>query len=261
MNEITTSNGLLESAERLKDMIFRFKKLTFEIVQELSEARDYYKTTDSILDVRIRTNDGGFGVFIDSFQKYLEYIGLPHRTAYDYLERYDKQNNKLLTPFEVNQKKERIEQIENSKEKKKISVFRARYKTGYKPKDWKTEYETVYQSYVIRNNNEKRRFEINEKADKEQEERRAKDKQKYENSDFRNERLSGFMDNLISDEQKKSDIKLSIGMTASSESLFIDSLHEYLETLDSDNIKLETLHNVIKYCKKMINEYQQKSII
>lgn len=81
-----------------RELVRQHQKLSLDIVRELYVARE------ALANSGFRQDLVPNGTRLTSFQSYLEDIGIPKRTAYNWLQLYDQENDRLLTQEELKAK-------------------------------------------------------------------------------------------------------------------------------------------------------------
>jgi len=244
-----------QSAELLKGKLQSFNKMTVEIVEELFKARKFYNNqgyrSDLVPD----------GTRLDTYEKYIEYTGLPKRTAYNWLERYVPEQNKLLS-FEEFQEKKQLQEIrKQSAEEQRRSIFVHFYKTGVKLEGWDSSFDKeierqrVQKEKDIKNANEARDRMRKENEEKETIRQKNQMKDDLFSSDFLNAAAEKFLSK--SNERKEWQDKIRVSDSGKEDS-FINALMDYMETLPDDNRRIEACYNIIKVCKNISIELQRK---
>jgi hypothetical protein len=254
MNELINFNPE-QSAEKIKNLWNQRQAISLEIVSELYKAKEFYSGKGSNQHSK-KGNELIIGTYnqLITFKDYLEYIGLYQGKVYQWFDRYIPQENKLLSWKEFQEKKQIEIESKKSDEQKKIELRKKEmieeikeFEDLYKV-DYQYEYEDIQKQNRWISFKRTKDFIRNEKEKNNSKEPSLSNK------------INDLLDGIQENEHIKESIKSKIGMTINDESKFIEALQEYLDTLDSDNIKLEALHNIIKFCKLKINEYQKKSI-
>ncbi len=77
-----------------RELVKQHQKLSLDIVRELYVARE------ALANSGFRQDLVPNGTSLTSFQSNLEDIGIPKRTAYNWLQLYDQENDRLLTQEE-----------------------------------------------------------------------------------------------------------------------------------------------------------------
>lgn len=152
----------------------------------------------------------------------------------------------------------KIEQIEYQEkqieQQKKQTLIDEKVKTGKNPSGWTRSHDYEYDKQKDNEARDERIEALEQKNNIE-----SKNKTKQQSSSVIEE-AKEYLKDWENNEREKNNIKNKIKMSINDDSKFIDALNDYLITLETDSLKLEALHNIIKYCKLKVNEYQQKSI-
>jgi hypothetical protein len=236
------------SAALMKIRIKNHSRLTQDIVSELHKAREFYSASGSRSDL---VPDG---TRLTTFEAYLFDIGLARRTAYNWLERYIPEENKLLTYEEFTQKKREEEMARLSREERDRLLVSEYRKTGNRPEGWTPKLEERVkrddEAFAKQKERMAKAFKEKEPADK---------KYKLHNDDGLSDALKMAADNLLAQSSNrrmwKEKIRLSDG---GKEDAFMDAIIDYLETLPDDNRRIEACNNIIKICRNISVELQKK---
>lgn len=243
-----------ESARTVKERVDAVNRMTVEAVAEIYRARDYYSGKG-----RNQYSSVPSGTKLTSFESYLSAAGLARRTAYNWLDRYIPEENKLLTYEEFTEKKEAEKLVSLSKEERQRTIIAEYRRTGTKLPGWNSEIEDA----VRRTDDaEARRKAQREKEEQERGERAKNYQREYNlnnNDTPQSNAFKAASDALIYrlDQQAewKEKIRLSDG---GKESAFMDAIIEYLGMLPDDNRKIEACTNIIKICRNISIELQRK---
>jgi hypothetical protein len=246
-----------KSAEILKEKLLFRNKLSLEIVIELHKAREYYSNQGFRSDLTSKSNISK----LNTFSQYCDFIGLYRQKANNWLERYIPEQNKLLTFEELQQKK----QLEFESKKSE-----AQKKQEQRIKQLREDEKEFYYNYKIGidinydDSDKNYRWGQYKKSKEYMEKEKEKIKEKNEDAKdnyYQNiiNEAQNYLNNSVNDLKDRDNIKNKIGMSINDDSKFIDALDDYLQSLKNNNIRLNALHNIIKYCKAKVNEYQVKS--
>lgn len=261
MNEIQDSFNPQESAESLKIKISNYSRLTVEIVEELHRARDFYSNRGHRSD--LLTNDSK----LNSFNSYLNYIGLYERKAYRWLERYIPEEHKLLTYEEFSEKKADEARAKLSEEERNRAIIAEYRKTGKKVAGW-----TPYHEKIVQRDAEeeaKRQQRISELKIKQNEEskKRQETYEKFNSTSTTkaDDLLNGIGDalraaasTLGAKHKERQTWKEKIRLSADGkENAFMDAIIDYMETLENDTRRIEACNNIIKICRNISVELQR----
>lgn len=226
--------------------------MTVELVAEIYRARDYFsgKGRNQYSSVQDCTK-------LNSFEAYLSAAGIVRRTAYNWLERYIPEENKLLSYEELTQKKEVERLARLSKEEQQRAIIAEYRRTGRKLPGWNSEIEGA-----VRRTDE---AEAKRKAEREKEEQGREERaQKYQR-EYKLNTDSTFTDafrvaadELIKKFDKQAEWKEKIRLSdGGKDDAFLDAIIEYLETLPDDNRRIEACTNIIKICRNISVELQR----
>jgi hypothetical protein len=179
------------------------------------------------------------------------------RTARNYMRVYD-YRDKTASVADLQEAYQQIETIEaqerkteEQKQKDRILHFT---KTGIKPDGWKRGTDDKKAESIKAEQQKNQEFK--EKIDRDTEQRMADKKRVKDTFDEFDTLLGGF------EEQNKRRKEISEKMNLSgnnAEHEFNHVLIEYLNGLYDDSERLEACHNIIKICKRYVNEYQKKT--
>ena len=135
-----------QSVKETSKKVAQHRRLSLEIVREVFIANEWFKwdrtqnlipNAKNSLDVpngtsrninEIKRESGEI-----SFSTYLDEIGLPRRTAYNWLERFVPEENRLLSPEELKAAKQQKALDDWEAQQKRLGQFRD---TGEKPVGW-----------------------------------------------------------------------------------------------------------------------------
>lgn len=218
------------SAEKVKYLWGERQKISLEIVQELSKARDYYSNSG------YRSDLVPDGTRLDTFEKYLIYIGFPKRTAYNWLERYVPEEQKLLTFEELKVKKEKEE------EQKRIEYFQS---NEYLQKKQKEDEERT------------KRIEEMKQKEKERIEEQNKKQKEYNDYSEKIKEYSNAISESIFEELERSQERKKYSTQVKDLRTLYEVIDDYLDGLEENN-KIECLNNIIKYCRNKANNLHSK---
>ena len=117
----------------MKNLTYRWKNLTVEIVRELHQARAELSSQGARTDLVTNVTK--------SWNQYVSDCGIERMTAHRWLERYIPEQDKLLSTEEYQE----IKQIEDRKRLGKAESIQIKVngyiKTGKKPTDWDSDSE------------------------------------------------------------------------------------------------------------------------
>lgn len=177
------------------------------------------------------------------------------RTAYNYVATFN-YNDKIASVATLQEAYKQIEQIEYQKKltesQKKKEAIKEYKQTGAKSNDWNRSYDYEY------NKQKKEDEERTERINKAKENMNKKEKYSYdkEKSDDLHDRVNKYLE----DETEKQKYREKLTTSFTEQESFFDVIDAYIKSLDSDNNKLEALHNIIKYSKTLVNKLQIKSV-
>lgn len=124
-----------QSVKETAKKVAQHRRLSLEIVREVFIANEWFSSigkemrTQNLLHVSNVPN----GTFDKTFSTYLDEIGLPRRTAYNWLERFVPEENRLLSPEELKAAKQQRALDDWEAQQKRLDQFRD---TGEKPVGW-----------------------------------------------------------------------------------------------------------------------------
>ena len=261
------NNEIFDIAENLKGKVINWKNLTLDIVKNLYQAKKIYSNSGFRSDkyAEIGTTSRQNDAKLDTFNNFCDYIGLNIRTVQRYLERFEPEKNILLTPEQLKEKKEIAYQAKLTETQKKNSLIQKRINNnGEIPIGWVNEYETDYQKKLKEHKERLERIEQAKQREKEYLEKQKEiENQKKQDEKINDEKSDLFFEAFNAFEksiEKQQKFKEKFQSTIHNQDEFLLGLDEILSGLDSDSLRLEFLHNIIKYCKVRINEFQVKSI-
>jgi len=243
-----------ESVNKVRPMVINWKNITADIVRELYRARQ-------VLDSRGR-NQGDQNVPNGTFSQYLNDVGLARSTVHRWLERYLPEEDKVLTPEELEERKKieaRAKQNEAVAIQNRISEYR---KKGEKPADWDNKTEIEYNKKIKEEQERKARAEkTRERIEEEAQERidrQEEEEAKRERINTESDMLSEAVDYYMGEQKKREEFKQRIRLSQTGEKdVFIDALMDYLEELENDSRRIEACQNIIKVCKTIAVELQR----
>jgi hypothetical protein len=265
------------SARFVRDRIESVDRMTVEAVAEIYRARDHYSSSG------FRSDLVPDGTRLNTFESYLAAAGLPRRTAYNWLERYIPEENKLLTYEEFTEKKEADRLAKMSQEERERSL-RAEYrKTGIPPAGWTPELEQSEkenQAALVKQQEriDEYKREQNRKSEEEKKRRESimngtsgpgspaaspstddpKRDYYYNLGKISDEMLKNASTTRATHFNKRQEWKEKIRLSSGGkEDAFMDAIIEYLETLPDDNRRIEACNNIIKICRNISVELQR----
>lgn len=249
------------SAKILKLKVEAHSRITEEIVFELHMAREYFSGKG-----RNQYSSVPDGTKLTSFESYLEEVGLARRTAYNWLERFIPEENKLLTYEEFSQKKIEAERAKLSKEERDrllISEFR---KTGTRPHGWTPHLEERVKKDDEAFARQKERLEKERQRREQRSQEQREQQEKITHAErpartFLSDALLTATNVMIEKYEKKIAWKEKIRLSdGGKDDAFMDAIIEYLETLPDDNRRIEACNNIIKICRNISVELQKANI-
>jgi len=257
VNDIITWD-YAESVKTMKVMVMKWSTLTVEMVAGLYKARE---ALDGRGNNQYSNVPNGTKL---NWSSYLSEVGLARTTVHNWLERYIPEENKLLTPEQLEERKQletRSQQDKSSAILSKVKQFKT---TGTKPKDWDNDSEKEYQKQKLEDIDREKRIE-QAKKDIEKErlnriENEKKQKTAYEGFSFDTEQLLKATSSMVEKEKQKADFKERIRIShEGKDDQFQDALIDYLNDLEDDNRRREACTNIIKLCKGIINDMEVKN--
>lgn len=236
----------------LKNVTLKKSTLTDDICRELYEAREQLRNPRARTDLDCVTN------VTQTWERYLNDVGLQRMTVHRWLECYEPKEQRLLTDeeYQLKQDEKRREEM-NIRDANNSRVLQA-YKTGVYPKGWNQECQRLYEEKV---KEEKARDErirkIKEEAKKEAEQKEQKEKERNARIEEIENLVNNITEKAITVFNKKLAFKEKIRISHDGkEDPFTDAIIEYLEELEDDNRRIEACFNIIKICKGIAVDLQ-----
>ncbi len=233
----------IESAESLKIKLQDRYKLSIEIVSELYEAQKFYSNSGFRTD--LVSND----TRLNTFEEYINYIGMFKPTVYRWLDRYIPEENKLLTFEELKEHKKEQEQIDN----KKIFEFK---QTGIKPEGWERRHDYLYKKTLDDSEYEKRKSAAFDKKEKE-------NKLVDDDIEASKQKLID-IENMKNQLTKETDIKEKLRLSNSdkniSQEIMFETIEDFLNDSDGINEKLQKANNIILFVRDIAVKLQTQTI-
>ena len=122
-----------QSVKETAKKVAQHCRLSLEIVRDIFIANQWFAINGSN-QFLVKSGEGvPFGTPSKTFSTYLEEIGLPRRTAYNWLERFVPEENRLLSPEELKAVKQQKALDDWEAQQKRLDQFRD---TGEKPVGW-----------------------------------------------------------------------------------------------------------------------------
>lgn len=122
-----------QSVKETAKKVAQYRRLSLEIVREIFIANQWFAVHGSNQFLTKSGEDVPFGTSSKTFSTYLDEIGLPRRTAYNWLERFVPEENRLLSPEELKAAKQQRALDDWEAQQKRLDQFRD---TGEKPVGW-----------------------------------------------------------------------------------------------------------------------------
>ena len=123
-----------QSVKETAKKVAQHRRLSLEIVRELFIASEWFKNNEKLIPDYVVPNGTSYEQKCNiSFSTYLDVIGLPRRTAYNWLERFVPEENRLLSPEELKAAKQQRALDDWDAQQKRLDQFRD---TGEKPVGW-----------------------------------------------------------------------------------------------------------------------------
>lgn len=240
-----------KSANEIKFKLSSLNRMTVEVVTEIHKARVFYSVSG------FRSDLVPNGTRLKTFEAYLESAGLAKRTAYNWLERYIPEEQKLLTYEEFIAKKEsaRIERLsKNDRDRALIAEYR---KTKVKPTGWTAELDKRFNIKEDEENSKKQQERI-DKYKEEQNKNSAKNNFTNTEKIFSTDILNQAANMFIAQTEKRTAWKEKIRLSADGkDDAFMDAIIDYMETLENDTRRIEACNNIIKICRNISVELQK----
>ena len=122
-----------QSVKETAKKVAQHRRLSLEIVREVFIANEWFAVHGSNQFLTKSREDVPNGTSSKTFSTYLDEIGLPRRTAYNWLERFVPEENRLLSPEELKAAKQQRALDDWEAQQKRLDQFRD---TGEKPVGW-----------------------------------------------------------------------------------------------------------------------------
>lgn len=122
-----------QSVKETSKKVAQHRRLSLEIVREVFIANEWFAVHGSNQFLTKSGEDVPNGTSSKTFSTYLDEIGLPRRTAYNWLERFVPEENRLLSPEELKAAKQQRALDDWEAQQKRLDQFRD---TGEKPVGW-----------------------------------------------------------------------------------------------------------------------------
>ena len=122
-----------QSVKETAKKVAQHRRLSLEIVREVFIANEWFAVHGSNQFLTKSGEDVPNGTSSKTFSTYLDEIGLPRRTAYNWLERFVPEENRLLSPEELKAAKQQKALDDWEAQQKRLDQFRD---TGEKPVGW-----------------------------------------------------------------------------------------------------------------------------
>ena len=122
-----------QSVKETAKKVAQHRRLSLEIVREVFIANEWFAVHGSNQFLTKSGEDVPNGTSSKTFSTYLDEIGLPRRTAYNWLERFVPEENRLLSPEELKAAKQQRALDDWEAQQKRLDQFRD---TGEKPVGW-----------------------------------------------------------------------------------------------------------------------------
>lgn len=200
----------------------------------------------------------GHGLFLNWLEANFD---MGQRNAYRYMDLYEHQNEiaKMANLQEAYKQIETIEaQEKQSKEERERAMIAEYRRTGTKPAGWDRSLD-----YRIKKDEEAfaKQQERIDKAKEEREERAKSYKlhSQAEERGFMSDALKIATETIIAKHEERQSWKEKIRLSdGGKEDAFMDAIIDYLDTLPDDNRRIEACNNIIKICRNIAVELQQK---
>jgi len=247
-----------DSVNKVRPMVINWRSLTIELVDELYRARESLAKRKPL--------KGQSDVTIDTWNQYLDDIGLKRMTVHRWLERYLPEENRILEPEELEERKQLEARANLNRDvaiRKRIHIA---ISTGKKPSDWDNETEKAYRRELKERQDRTARIESykDEVAEKERKRREAEEQAKideemrrkaYELNDEMYQRLAS---DALHHHEKRAKLKERFKLSQDGvKDVFIDAIMDYLDELQDDNRRIEACNNIIKVCRNISVELQK----
>lgn len=223
-----------------------------------SSVEDAIRIGEILSQVREKKGHGDFLPWVST-------LSFSNKTAYRYISLYE-YKSKIVTMTNLQEAYKQVATLEaqekQSEEKKAWARVKEYKKTGVKPEGWRRGTDDkLFKEEIERDIRIHEAGEAAKKWQKEREEREARAQKSRAERDSILDEGFGFINSFLEKEKGKLAFIQKIGLSGNNAShAFNDALITYLETLKSDSEKIEACHNIIKICKGVVSELQQKSI-
>ena len=247
-----------DSVNKVRPMVINWRSLTIELVDELYRARESLAKRKPL--------KGQSDVTIDTWNQYLDDIGLKRMTVHRWLERYLPEENRILEPEELEERKQLEARANLNRDvaiRKRIHIA---ISTGKKPSDWDNETEYEYRKELRERADRARRITESNQRIAEEEERRRKlaeeaktDEEMWRNVDeVKDELFQRLAGEAIQHYEKRAKLKERFKLSQDGvKDVFIDAIMDYLDELQDDNRRIEACNNIIKVCRNISVELQK----
>lgn len=240
------------SVERVKPMVVRWRNLTVELVDELYRARE-------ALDGRGRTAHGKVEVPNGTFTDYLNDVGLAYRTVHRWLERYVPEERKLLTPEELEERKQIETRAKQDADKARVGKVLEFERTGRAPDDWDESAEALAAKRAKDAEERKRRIDA-EVAKSEERQKQREQAEKFDEEEFEVEAewIAEAAAEMVEKHERRQSFKDRIRLSdGGKDDAFVDAIMDYLDELPDDNRRIEACYNIIKVARGIASDLQR----
>jgi len=242
------------SVERVRPMVVSWKNLTVELVEELYRARE-------ALDSR-GLNRGKEKVPNGTFSEYLDDVGLARTTVHRWLERYVPEERKLLTPEELEERKQIETRAKQDADKARVGKVLQFERTGKTPEDWDESAEKLAAKRAKDSRERKKRIDAeiakSKETHKRQEAENAKQEEVDRDFEIEAEWIADAAAEMVEQHERRQSFKERIRLSdGGRDDVFVDALMDYLEELDDDNRRIEACTNIIKVARNIAADLQR----
>ena len=240
----------------MKNLTYRWKNLTVEIVRELHQARAELSSQGARTDLVTNVTK--------SWNQYVSDCGIERMTAHRWLERYIPEQDKLLSTEEYQE----IKQIEDRKRLGKAESIQIKVngyiKTGKKPTDWDSDSENeLHRREKVKKNADEKYEKFKKENEQRKREREQKEKQEkidYEKSQKEHDDLLDNLYRMKAENNENKEIKESLRLSNRhdnlSQEVMIETIDDYINSISDNQRGIETAQNLIKYLRNKIAKMQ-----
>ena len=243
------------SVERVRPMVVSWKNLTVELVEELYRARETLSKPGERTD--LTSSQMGRG-----WMQYLNDVGLAKSTVHRWLERYVPEERKLLTPEELEERKQIETRAKQDADKARVGKVLQFERTGKTPEDWDESAEKLAAKRAKDSRERKKRIDAeiakSKETHKRQEAENAKQEEVDRDFEIEAEWIADAAAEMVEQHERRQSFKERIRLSdGGRDDVFVDALMDYLEELDDDNRRIEACTNIIKVARNIAADLQR----